>query len=94
MNGLQNIIAKIEDESRKECEAILSSAKDEADRVKAEYDALAAEAAVEIDEALQKEAEAIITRARSSSAMMRRNVISGARSNNVDKAYKNALDFI
>lgn len=94
MNGLQNIIARIEDESRRECEAILSSAKDEADRVKAEYDALAADAAAEIDAALEKEAEAIITRARSSSAMMRRNVISGARSNNVDAAYKKALDFI
>ncbi len=94
MNGLQNIIAKIEDESRRECDAILVQAKDEADRVKSEYDALTSAALAEVDAALEKEAEAIITRARSSSAMIRRNVVSGARSNNVDAAYKNALDFI
>lgn len=94
MNGLQNIIAKIEDESRKECEAILSAVKDEADRVKKEYEALAANAVSEIDAALEKEAEAVIARARSSSAMMRRNVISGARSKNVDEAYQKALEFI
>lgn len=94
MNGLQNIIAKIEEESGRECEAILAAAKDEADRVRAEYDALTAEAVAEIDASLEKEAEAIITRARSASAMTRRNVVSGARSKNVDAAYKNALDFI
>lgn len=94
MNGLQNIIAKIEEESLKECDAILASAKYEADRVKAEYAALAEKAVAEIDSSLEKEAGSIITRARSSSAMTRRNVISGARSGNVDAAYKNALDFI
>ncbi len=94
MNGLQNIIAKIEEESLRECEAILSQAKDEADRVKSEYEALTSEAVAEVDASLEKEAEAIITRARSSSAMIRRNVISGRRSENVDAAYKNALDFI
>lgn len=94
MNGLQNIIAKIEEESMKECEAILSAAKDEADRVQAGYEALASVAVAEIDASLKKEAEAVITRARSSSAMARRNVVSGARSKNVDEAYKHALDFI
>ncbi len=94
MNGLQNIIAKIEEEARIECEAILAQATDEADRVKSEYDALAAEQTAQIDAALEREAEAIITRARSSSAMTRRNVISGKRSENVELAYKNALDFI
>lgn len=94
MNGLQNIIAKIEEEARTECEKILEAADSEAKRISDEYALLTATAEAEIAEKLEREAEAVISRAKSKAAMTKRNIVSGARSSTVDLAYKTALDRI
>lgn len=91
MNGLQNIIAKIEDEARVECEKLIDAANAEAKQIADEYAALTAEAEVKIAAKLEREAEAVISRAKSSSAMTRKNIISGSRSNTVELAYTTAL---
>lgn len=91
MNGLQNIIARIEEESRAECSKLIDAANSEAKRIRDEYEALTEAAEAEILAKLEREAEAVISRAKSASAMTKRNIISGARSNTVDLAYEKAL---
>lgn len=94
MNGLQNIIKKIEEDAKLQCEEILEAAKLEAESIKAEYAEMTADSESDIAAKFEKEAEAMITRAKSSSAMTKRNIVSGQRSENVALAYKNALDFL
>ena len=88
MKGLDKIIARIESDAEKECEEMLAAASGEAERIKAEYDGKIAEA--EYAERTEREAEAVITRAKSSAAMTRRNIISGQKSRGVDMAYEEA----
>ncbi len=94
MNGLQNIIARIQEEARAECENILAAADSEAKRISEEYAKLTAAAEAEIAEKLEHEAEAVISRAKSKAAMTKRNIVSGARSSTVDLAYKTTLERI
>lgn len=94
MNGLQNIIEKIGEDAKAQCAEIIAAAKSEAQRIAEEYAALTAAAEGEIASRLEKEAEEMIARAKSSSAITKRNVISGRRSENVELAYKNALEFL
>lgn len=92
MKGLDKIIERIEADSAAECAAIAEGALAEAERIKAEYADKKAAAEAEIAERTEREAEAIITRAKSSAAMTRRNVISGERSRNVGRAYEKAKE--
>ena len=92
MKGLDKIIERIEAASEAECAGIASAALEETKRISAEYDAKTAEAEAEIAERTEREAEAIITRAKSSAAMTRRNIIAGERSRNVGLAYDKALE--
>lgn len=94
MNGLQNIIKKIEEDAHAQCNEIIEAANAEAARIKTEYSVRLSEAESEIASRLETEAEAMITRAKSSSAMTKRNVISGKRSETVERAYKDALEFL
>ena len=94
MNGLQNIIKKIEEDAKLQCEEILEAAGTEAESIKAEYSELTAKAESEIAEKFEREAEAMIVRAKSSSAMTKRNIVTGKRSENVALAYENALEFL
>ena len=90
MKGLDKIIARIESDAEKECEEMLAAASGEAERIKAEYDGKIAEVEAEYAERTEREAEAVITRAKSSAAMTRRNIISGQKSRGVDMAYEEA----
>lgn len=92
MKGLDKIIERIETESGAECSAVAEAALAETERIKAEYEAKAADAEAEIAERTEREAEAVITRAKSSAAMTRRSVISGERSKNVERAYDKAKE--
>ncbi len=91
MTGLEKIINKIESDTDAECKALLDEAEAEVCRIKEEYDAKREAAEASANDRLEREAEGVISRAKSSSAMSRRNIISGARSKNVDLAYSMAL---
>ncbi len=75
-----------------ECAAIAGAAEAEASRIRAEYEEKTSAAEAEIAERTKREAEGIITRAKSSAAMTRRNIMSGERSRIVDAAYARALE--
>lgn len=92
MKGLDKIIERIGNAAEAECAEIISAAESEAERIRAEYEAKTADAETEIAERTEREAEGIITRAKSSAAMTRRNIISGERSRNVETAYDRAKD--
>ena len=92
MNGLDKIIAKIAEQSKAECDEIIKAAETEADEITAEYAAAATEAEGAVAARLEREAEAVITRAKSTSSMTRRNVLSDAKSRAVDAAYERALE--
>ncbi len=90
MNGLEKIIERIKADSEAECAKIAAGAEEAAAGICAEYEAKAAASEAEIDERTEREAEGIITRAKSSAAMTRRNIIAGERSRNVDRAFETA----
>ncbi len=90
MNGLEKIIERIKTDSEEECGKITAAAEETAEKIRAEHEARAAEAEAEIEKRTEREAEGIITRAKSSAAMTRRNIISGERSRCVDRAFEEA----
>lgn len=92
MKGLEKIIERIERDAEAECVAIADAAKAEAERIRGEYEAKTTESDAEIAERTEREAEGIVTRAKSSAAMTRRNIIAGERSKNVELAFDRALD--
>lgn len=92
MKGLDKIIERIKSASEAECAGIIGAAEGEAERIRAEHEAKTAEAESEIAARTEREAEGIITRAKSSAAMTRRNILSGERSRNVEAAYDRAKD--
>ena len=91
MKGLDRIIERIGSDADAECAEMMSAAKAEAERIRAEYDERISQIESDFADRTEHEAEAIITRAKSSASMTRRNIISGARSRGVDKAFEEAL---
>ncbi len=92
MKGLEKIIERIKADSLAECAAINDAAEAEIGRIRSENGETVAAVETEIAERTHREAEGIITRAKSSAAMTRRNIIAGERSRNVGAAYDRALE--
>ncbi|MCD8311282.1 MAG: V-type ATP synthase subunit E [Firmicutes bacterium] len=91
MTGLEKIISKIDEDTDAECKSLIDEANAEAERIKEDYAAKRDAAIASMNERLEREAESVVARAKSSSAMSRRNIMAGARSRNVDLAYTMAL---
>lgn len=90
MTGLSKITDKIIAEARSDAEKILAEADAECKRISADYKSRAEKIKADIEERAEREAAAIISRAKSSAAMNERNIALGARSDLIDKAFKDA----
>lgn len=90
MTGLSKITDKIIAEAKKDAAEILAAADAECEAISADYKSRAEKIKADIEQRAEREAAAIISRAKSSAAMNGRNIALGARSDLIDKAFKDA----
>lgn len=90
MTGLSKITDKILAEAKSDAEKTLAAADAECKIIAADYKNRAEKIKKDIEERCEREAAAIISRAKSSAAMDERNIALGARSDLVDKAFRDA----
>ncbi|MCI8332751.1 MAG: hypothetical protein HFE78_08010 [Clostridiales bacterium] len=94
MEGLEKITERILQDARAACDAQLSAAKEDVNRIKSKYSATAEKILHEAQESVQKEVDAILESGQAGAAMWRRNALLEAKSAMVDAAYDNAVRFI
>lgn len=94
MTGLSKITDKILGEARKDAEERLSSADAECQRISAEYAEKAKQIRAELDAAARREAEEILSRARSGEAMTSRDTVLKAKGMMIDAAFDKAREEI
>lgn len=94
MTGLSKITDKILTEARLDAEEKLRAADEECRKIKAEYSARAEEYRKAADTAARREAEEIVSRARSGEAISARNTVLKVRGETVDRAFELAVDEI
>ena len=87
MTGLEKVIARIIADAEADAARILAEADAECDAIRAQYDAATAAERARLREKADRECEALITRAKSSAAMAKRNAVLEARARLVDEAY-------
>ncbi len=92
MNGLDKIIEKIEADGREAGEATLADARERAEATVTEARARADELRASLAVRTEREAEDIVSRAKSSAAMLGRNVLLDAKSAMIDRAFDAALE--
>ncbi|MBE6557656.1 MAG: hypothetical protein E7661_01400 [Ruminococcaceae bacterium] len=90
MTGIEKVTGKILADARADAEAILQKADDTCAAVKAEYDARTKAEQDKLEEQANRECEALITRAKSSAAMAKRNVVLESRAALIAEAYATA----
>lgn len=94
MGGVEKITERILQDAKAECDAMLAQAKDDVSAIKAKYNAEADKVLRTAQEAVQKEAAAVLESGRSGAAMWRRNTLLEAKSKMVDEAYEKAIGFL
>lgn len=90
MTGTQKLIDKILADARADAHAVLMRADATCAEIYAAQDARVKAEEARLREAATRECEALVTRAKSSAAMAKRNVLLGARANLVREAYETA----
>ena len=90
MTGIEKVTGKILADARADAEAILQKADETCAAVKAEYDARTKAEQDKLEEQANRECEALITRAKSSAAMAKRNVVLESRAALIAEAYATA----
>lgn len=90
MTGIEKVTGKILADARADAEAILQKADDTCAAVQAEYDARTKAEQDKLEEQANRECEALITRAKSSAAMAKRNVVLESRAALIAEAYATA----
>ncbi|MBQ8140314.1 MAG: V-type ATP synthase subunit E [Clostridia bacterium] len=90
MTGLSKITDKIIAEANKDAQEILASADAECKRIAEEYKLKAQKIKADIEDKTEREAAAVISRAKSSAAMEQRNAALSAKSDLIDKAFNQA----
>ena len=90
MTGLEKVIARIIADAEADAKRILAEADAECDAIRTQYDAATKAERDRLRERADRECEALITRAKSSAAMAKRNAVLEARARLVDEAYATA----
>ena len=87
MTGLEKVTGKIIADAEADARATLAAADAECDAIRVKYDAQVEGEKERLNEQAERECAALITRAKSSSAMAKRNVVLEARSRLLDETY-------
>ena len=90
MTGLEKIIHRIREDAKERATAILEAAGKDCEAAAADYAAQADHIREEIAQRTLREGEELVSRARSSAAMTRRNVLLEARAQVLDEAFEAA----
>ncbi len=90
MTGLEKVTGKIIADAEAEARATMARAEQECEAVKAEYDAKVEAERERLRETAERECAALITRAKSSAVMAKRNVILETRARLMDEVYDQA----
>lgn len=90
MTGIEKVTGKIIADAKAEAEALLEKAEETCAAVRAEYEAKTKAEQDKLEEQANRECEALITRAKSSAAMAKRNVVLESRAALVAEAYATA----
>ncbi|MBQ9779905.1 MAG: V-type ATP synthase subunit E [Clostridia bacterium] len=90
MTGIEKVTGKIIADAREEADAILQRADETCAAVRAEYSARIQAERDKLEEQANRECESIITRAKSSAAMAKRNVVLESRAALISEAYATA----
>lgn len=87
MTGLEKVTGKIIADAEADARATLAAADAECDAISAKYDAQVESEKQRLNEQAERECAALITRAKSSASMAKRNVVLEARSRLLDETY-------
>ncbi|MBQ9150856.1 MAG: hypothetical protein IJX72_01295, partial [Clostridia bacterium] len=90
MTGIEKVTGKILADARADADAILQKANETCATVQAEYDARTKTEQDKLEDQANRECEALITRAKSSAAMAKRNVVLESRAALIAEAYATA----
>ena len=90
MTGIEKVTGKIIADAREEADAILQRADETCAAVRAEYSVRIQAERDKLEEQANRECESIITRAKSSAAMAKRNVVLESRAALISEAYATA----
>lgn len=91
MTGVDKITAKIISDAESDARARLAQAEAECEKIRADYKARAAEMRDAMTAAAEHEAEEFVSRAKSSAAVEKRNILLNAKSEMIDTAFDTAL---
>ena len=91
MTGVDKITAKIISDAESDARARLEQASAECERIRADYSARAAELRESMIAGAEHDAEEFVSRARSSAAVEKRNILLNARSEMIDAAFDTAI---
>ena len=94
MTGVDKITAKIISDAESDARARLAQAEAECEKIRADYESRAAELRDAITATAEHEAEEFVSRAKSSAAVEKRNILLNARSEMIDTAFDTALSEI